>query len=104
MSTQQASTQQASNKPPALFSSKPTALLAFLTAGTGAIALASIGVEVWTDQWLAATADLGVAFMSAPLGVATVVLAALTARTNVKWAVPGLVMGAVYWAIFVLAG
>jgi hypothetical protein len=98
------STQQAKSKPPALFSSNPTALLALLTTGTGAIALASIGVEVWTDQWLAQTADLGVAFMSAPLGVATLVLAALTARSNVRWAVPGVVLGLAYWVIFGVAG
>jgi hypothetical protein len=98
------STPQAKSKPPALFSSKPTALLAALTAGTGAIALASIGVEVWTDQWLAKAADLGVAFMSAPLGVATLVLAALTARSNVRWAVPGFVLAVAYWVIFALAG
>lgn len=91
-------------KPPGLFSSNPTALLASLAAGTGAIALASIGVELWTDQWLAETADLGVAFMSAPLGVATLVLAALTARSNALWSTPAFVMGAAYWLIFALLG
>lgn len=91
-------------KPPGLFSSNPTALLASLAAGTGAIALASIGVELWTEQWLAQTADLGVAFMSAPLGIATLALAVLTARSNASWSAPAFAMAAAYWLIFALCG
>ncbi|QDG52473.1 hypothetical protein FIV42_17535 [Persicimonas caeni] len=90
-------------KPPGLWSSKPTALLATLAAGTGAIALGSIGVEIWTDQSLAQTASLGVAFVSAPLGLATLVLSALTARSNMVWSAPGFVFALAYWTIFALA-
>ena len=91
-------------KPPGLWSSNPTGLLALLAAGTGAIALGSMGVEIFTDQWLAQTADLGVAFVSAPMGIATIVLAALTARQNALWSAPGFVLGFAYWIIFASAG
>ncbi len=91
-------------KPPGLFSSNPTAILALLAAGTGVIALASLGVEVWTDGGLAQSAALGVDFVSAPLGIATLVLAALTARTNALWAGPAFVFGVAYWIIFAVAG
>lgn len=90
-------------KPPGLWSSNPTGLLAILAAGTGAIALGSIGVEIWTDQSLAQMANVGVAFVSAPLGLATLVLSALTARSNALWAAPGFVFALAYWIIFALA-
>jgi hypothetical protein len=95
-------TESTNDKPPALFSSHPTALLALLAAGTGVIALASIGVELLTDQSLAQSAQLGVSFVSLPLGVATIVLAALTARANIKWSLPALAFGLAYWAIFLI--
>lgn len=90
-------------KPPGLWSSEPTALLATLAAGTGAIALGSIGVEIWTDQALAQTSNVGVAFVSAPIGLATLVLAALTARSNTLWSAPGFVFALAYWITFALA-
>lgn len=90
-------------KPPGLMSSNPVGALALLAVGTGVIALASIGVELWTEQTLAQTAPLGVTFVSAPLGAATAILAALTAKNNIKWALPALVCAAAYWLIFALA-
>lgn len=91
------------DKPPGLFSSNPTALLALLATGTGAIAVAALGLEIWTGAKLAGLADMGVPFVSAPLGVATFVLAALTARSNALWSVPAFVLGAAYWIIFAVA-
>lgn len=90
-------------KPPGIMSSNPTASLALLAVGTGVIALVSIGVEVWTGQTLAQNADLGVAFVSAPLGVATLLLAALTARKNSLWALPALICAIAYWSVFAFA-
>lgn len=90
-------------KPPGLMSSNPVGALALLAVGTGLIALVSIGVEVWTDQALARAFDLGVAFVSAPLGAATAILAALTARNNLKWALPALACAVVYWLLFIFA-
>jgi len=95
--------EQVKEKPPGLMSSNPVGALALLAVGTGVIALVSIGVELWTDQALARTADFGVAFISAPLGAATAILAALTAKNNIKWALPALVCAAVYWLLFVFA-
>lgn len=90
--------------PPGVMSSNPEAALALLAAGTGAIALVSIAVEVWTGQSMARTANLGVAYLSAPLGVGTLILAGLSARLKPLWSLPAIVMCAIYWAIFAFAG
>lgn len=90
-------------EPPGLMSSSPVGALALLAVGTGFIALVSLGVEVWTGQALAKTFDLGVPFISAPLGVGTVIMAALTAKNSPKFALPSIICGALYWLIFMLA-
>ncbi len=96
--------QPTKEKPPGLFSSNPVALLAILAASTGAIAVASIGLELLTDRSLAKLADLGVPFVSAPLGLGTLILAGLTARNNLLWSAPAFVLGVAYWVIFMLGG
>jgi hypothetical protein len=91
-------------KPPGLFSSSPVGLLAILAATTGTIALVSIGLELLTNQALAEFADWGIPFVSAPLGVGTLVLAGLTARYNPIWSAPAFVLGVAYWVVFMLGG
>lgn len=95
---------KAKEKPPGLWSSSPVGALALLAVGTGVIALVSIGVEIWTGQALAENTDFGVAFISAPLGVGTAILGALTARSNIKWATPALICAVLYGLIYIIAG
>lgn len=90
-------------KPPGLWSSNPVGALALLAAGTGVIALVSIGVEIWTGQVLTQGTDFGMAFVSAPLGVATAILAGLTAKNNIKWASPALICAVLYGVIYIMA-
>lgn len=83
-----------------LFESYPHGTLAFMAAGCGVIALATLGLEVWTGQVLAAALGMQSGFVSAPLGAATVVLSALVARVEWRWALMSLSCGVVYWMIF----
>lgn len=82
--------------PPGLFSSSPYAILAFLSIGTGLVALGSLGLEVLTDRWLAQNIDLQVKFLSLPLGVATLIIGGLTAIEKPRWAAPGIALGLAY--------
>ena len=91
-----------SDEIPGLFSSSPYAILALLAAGTGVVALGSIGLEVATDRWLAQSVDIGVKYVSLPLGIATVILSGLTAVDRPKWASPALLLGILYFLVFLL--
>lgn len=90
------------DKSPGLLSANPTAALALLAAGTGMVALVSLGIEILTGAAMARAANLGVAYLSAPLGVATLVLAGLSARQRPLWALPAVIMCVIYWALFAL--
>ena len=93
---------ESTSKPPGLLSSSPTGIVAALSLGAGFIALVSLVFELLTHGWLANAADLGVSYLSLPMGVAAVVLAALTARRDWRLALPGLALGAVYWVAYLL--
>lgn len=88
---------------PGLFSSSPYAILALLAGGTGVVAVGSLGLEILTDRTMAQTMDLGISYLSLPLGIATLLLAGLTAADKPRWAAPSLVLGFVYFGIFWLA-
>lgn len=83
-----------------LFDSYPHGTLAFMAAGCGVIAVATLGLEVWTGQVLARALGMSSGFVSAPLGVATVVLSALLARVQWRWAFVALGLGVAYWVSF----
>ena len=93
---------EASEAVPGLFSSSPYAILALLAAGTGVVALGSLGLEVATDRGLAKSVDIGVKYISLPLGIATLILSGLTAVERPKWASPSLLLGVVYFLVFLL--
>lgn len=84
-----------------LFGSYPQATLAFMAAGCGFIAVATLFLELMTSRVLAVALEMPIAFLSLPMGVATMILAGLTARTSWKHAAPALAFGAVYWVSFV---
>ncbi|MFW5967370.1 MAG: hypothetical protein ACOCV2_07625 [Persicimonas sp.] len=88
--------------PPGLFSSHASGLLIALAIGTGVIALGTLFVELMTDRSLAKLLPFGVDFISAPLGAATVVLAALIARTDRLWSAAVFALGAAYWIAFLI--
>lgn len=85
-----------------LFESFPHGTLAFMATGCGVIAVATLGLEVWTGRVHAAALGVPFVFVSAPLGVATAVLGGLMARVKWTWALPALSFSVAYWTIFVI--
>ena len=86
-----------------LFGSFPHATLALMAAGSGFIAVTTLFFEMYTAQIHAMALEMPVAFVSLPMGVATMILAGLTARQSWKHALPALAFGALYWVTY-LAG
>lgn len=76
---------------------------AAIAAGAGVIALGTLGLEIWTDRWLARAIGWNYHFISAPVGVVAPVIAALVARHDLVKAAPGLGLGAAYWSVFLLS-
>ena len=85
-----------------LFASFAEESLALMAAGCGFIAVITLLIEVFTAQTHAMALEIPVQFLSLPLGVATMILAGLVARTNWKYAIPALGFGATYWIVLVI--
>lgn len=83
-----------------LFESFPHGTLALMGAGCGFIATTTLFMELFTSQIHATALEMQIPFISLPMGVATMVLAGLTARANKKYALPALVFGIVYWMTY----
>ncbi|MFU8802186.1 MAG: hypothetical protein ACNA8W_00115 [Bradymonadaceae bacterium] len=83
-----------------LFEAFPHGTLAAIATGAGFIAVCTLAIEIVTRQWLANAVALNISFLSLPLGVATMVLAGLTARGRVLYAVPAVLFGTLYWAVY----
>lgn len=84
------------------FESFPHGTLAFMAIGCGVIAVATLGLEIWTGQVHAAALGVPLGFVSAPLGVATILLSGLVAQVNWRWALLAVSFSVAYWALFVL--
>ncbi|MBA2661527.1 MAG: hypothetical protein H0U74_04485 [Bradymonadaceae bacterium] len=85
-----------------LFAAFPHGTLAALAAGTGAIAVFTMLIELFTQQSMARAMAFEISFISLPLGVATMILAALTARHRMIYALPALLLGIAYWSLYVV--
>lgn len=85
-----------------LFESFPHGTLAFMSVGCGLIAVATLFMEILTHQIHAIALGLPFGFISLPMGVATMVLAGLMARTNLKYALPSLLFGISYWVTYLV--
>ena len=85
-----------------LFESYPHGTLALMGAGCGFIALTTLFMELFTAQIHAAALEMHIPFISLPMGVATMVLAGLTARANRKYALPALGFGVAYWMTYLI--
>ncbi len=85
-----------------LFESFPHGTLAMMSVGAGLIAVVTLMMELVTNQLHAGALDLAFGFVSVPMGVATMVLAGLMARVNLRYALPALVLGVGYWVTFVV--
>ena len=86
---------------PGLFGQNPTGQLAVLAVACGMIALASLGLELWTDRSLARA--LGLPLISLPLGLGTLVVAALTSLRRPLYALPSLVLVLLYTTLALLS-
>lgn len=87
-------------KPEGLFGSYPDVTLALMGAGAGLIAVITLIMEILTSQIHAAVLELSFAFVSVPMGVATMIIAGLVARANLRYALPALVLGITYWVTY----
>jgi hypothetical protein len=85
-----------------LFEAFPHGTLAAIATGAGVLAVFTLGLEIVTQQWLAKAVSVNIAFLSMPLGIATMVLAGLTARARVLYALPAVLCGVLYWAVYAL--
>lgn len=85
-----------------LFESYPNATLAMMAGGCGAIAVLTLIMEILSGQIHAQALSLPFHFVSAPLGVATLILGVLTFRGERKYALPALIFGGSYWLIYVV--
>lgn len=85
-----------------LFEAFPHATLALMGIAAGLIAVATLGMEIATSQLHASALDFSLGFVSVPMGVATMVLAGLMARTSVRMAMPALLLGVAYWVTFLM--
>lgn len=83
-----------------LFESFPHATLALMAVGCGFIALGTLFVEMYTAQLHASVIGFPAHFLSVPMGVATMILAGLVARVQLRFAVPALVFGGAYWLTY----
>lgn len=83
-------------------SANSRAILAASASAAGMIAVATIGVEILTGRWLARVADLRLAYLSMPLGLAAPLIGGLAGRDDLRYATPALVLSAAYWTLFVL--
>lgn len=79
-----------------------TLRLALGAAGAGVIALVTLAGEIQTRQLPAELVGFERGFVSVPLGVATLLLAALAARTDLRYALPAALLGFVYWGVAAL--
>ncbi len=85
-----------------LFESFPYETLALMGAGGGAIAVTTLFLELYTSQIHAVALEMSIPFVSLPMGVATMILAGLTARANWKYALPALAFGLTYWVTYLV--
>ena len=83
-----------------LFEAFPHGTLAMISIAAGMIAVTTLAMEIATQQLHAAALDLSLGFVSVPMGVATMILAGLMARTSVRMALPALLLGVTYWVTF----
>ena len=83
-----------------LFGSYPEGTLALMSVGAGLIAVATLAMEILTRQIHAEVLELSFAFVSVPMGVATMILAGLVARMNWRFALPALSFGILYWVTY----
>lgn len=85
-----------------LFATREAAKLAGMAAAAGFIAVGTIVVEILTGRLPAQMLGYSTGFVSLPIGAAAPILTALTARSNLKFSLPGLVLSVVYWGLFAI--
>ena|SRR5690554_915412 len=85
-----------------LFESYAHGTLALMGVAAGLIALATLALEIFFGVRLTEALGLPFAYMSMPMGAATVILGGLMARASWTMALPALLMGIAYWAIVAL--
>ncbi len=85
-----------------MFAVRPVGKLAGIGAATGFIAVGTILVEIVAGRLPARMLGYSTGFISLPLGVAIPIVAALTARSSLAYALPALGFGLVYWVLFAM--
>jgi hypothetical protein len=85
-----------------LFESFPHGTLALMGIAAGVIAVTTLAMEILTERLHAGVLELAFGFVSVPMGVATMILAGLMARTHLKLALPALFLGLAYWVTYVV--
>ena len=85
-----------------LFATRAAGKLAAMAAGAGFIAVGTIIIEILAGRLPAQWFGFDTGFVSLPMGAAAPILTALTARSNVRYALPGLALSIVYWMLFVM--
>lgn len=86
--------------PVPLFEVRPIGKLAGIGITAGFIAVVTIIGEILTGGLPARMLGYSQGFVSLPLGVAAPIIAALTARDSIPYALPVLGVSLIYWVLF----
>lgn len=89
-----------SDGPVPLFEVRPVGKLAGIGITAGFIAIVTIIGEILTGGLPAQMLGYSTGFVSLPLGVAAPIIAALTARESIRYALPVLGLSMIYWGLF----
>ncbi len=85
-----------------LFEAYPHGTLTAMGIGTGVIAIGTLFIELLTQRAAITASGFSVSFFSLPLGIATLIIAALSARYRLLYALPTFLLAITYLILFVI--
>lgn len=85
-----------------LFQAFPHGTLVAMGIGAGTIAICTLGIELLTQRAAITASGFSVSFLSLPLGLATLILGALSTRYRLTYGLPALTLATIYAILFII--